>query len=77
MASAVKDFPVDPVKNGDLWCDRAAGSISNSKSLQMDNLIALHNDKGRAGNTQFFHLRADVFINGIKVGRRRLEPKLA
>ncbi len=50
-----------------LWRDWATVRIGYPKSLKMNDLINLYNNKRRTGNPKFFRFRADVSVNCVKI----------
>jgi hypothetical protein len=48
---------------GGLWGDGTAAAVSDAKTLEMDNLIALNNAQRQARDTQVINLLGDESIN--------------
>ena len=51
-----------------------ASRVGYTESLEMHDLVALHDAQGDAGDVHRLHLRCDIGVNRLKIGGLQLEP---
>ena len=51
-----------------------ASWLGHTESLEMNDLVAVHDAERDAGNVHRLHLRGDIGVNRLKIGGLHLEP---